>query len=439
MYYVIYNLVATLVLIGSVPLLPILLLSRRVRAGFAERFAFYPASVAALGKCRPIWIHGASVGEIIAAGELSRELKGRLAERKIIVSTFTMTGNSMARKVTAADGVVFLPLDHPWIIKRALNELDPSLLIIIETEIWPNLIREAHRRGVPTLLLSGRVSARSVKRYSFFRSFFRQVLESFSLLGMQSDEDARRILSLGGVPDRVRVLGNVKHAISAFAGAKAEDAEGNGAGKSHLVLVVGSSHAGEEETLIGVYRALKPRFPTLQMVLAPRHPPRFSEVEKLLLSERVEYEKKSQMNGSCTFDKDVLLLDTLGDLEKFYAIGDVAFVGGSLVDEGGHNLLEPARFRKPVLFGPYTGNFAALAAEMKTSGAGIEVSGADDLEQALGSLLADDEKRRVVGEKAYRIALNDRGVMQKTLAAARPYLPSEKFAPNGNPLKDRVR
>jgi 3-deoxy-D-manno-octulosonic-acid transferase len=176
-----------------------------------------------------------------------------------------------------------------------------------------------------------------------------------------------------------------------------------------------------------VFRALKLRFPTLQMVLAPRHPPRFPEVEKLLQSHNLEYQKKSLMNGSADFDRDVLLLDTLGDLEQFYARGDVAFVGGSLVNGGGHNLLEPARFRKPVLFGPYTSNFAALAAEMTTSGGGIQVSGAKDLEQALASLLGDDERRRAAGEKAYRIAVDDRGVMQKTLAAARVYLPSEEL------------
>jgi 3-deoxy-D-manno-octulosonic-acid transferase len=193
------------------------------------------------------------------------------------------------------------------------------------------------------------------------------------------------------------------------------------------LLVVGSSHAGEEETLLAVYRALKLRFPTLQMVLAPRHPPRFMEVERLLKNDRVEYQKKSLMNGTCRFETDVLLLDTLGDLEKFYAMGDVAFVGGSLVDEGGHNLLEPARFRKPVIFGPYTANFAALAAEMKNAGAGIEVSGAEDLEEALVRLLSDQQTRREAGDKAYQIALEDRGVMQKTLTAINSYLPAPEL------------
>jgi 3-deoxy-D-manno-octulosonic-acid transferase len=431
MVYLVYDLAATFLLTVSLPLLPFLLISRRVRTGFAERFGFYPKAVlTAVGGSRPIWIHAASVGEVIAAGQLSRELKMQLPSRKIIVSTFTMTGSSTACKVTAADAVIFLPLDHLWTVRRGLRQIDPSVLIIIETEIWPNLLREAHQRGVPIMLLSGRLSAGSLKRYTLCRSFFRQVLSTFSLLGMQSDADAARILSLGAEAGRVRVLGNLKHAVSARGSLppdKNERTDGTGTGGRSLVLVVGSSHAGEEEALIGVFRALKLRFPTLQMVLAPRHPPRFPEVEKLLQSHNLEYQKKSLMNGSADFDRDVLLLDTLGDLEQFYARGDVAFVGGSLVNGGGHNLLEPARFRKPVLFGPYTSNFAALAAEMTTSGGGIQVSGAKDLEQALASLLGDDERRRAAGEKAYRIAVDDRGVMQKTLAAARVYLPSEEL------------
>jgi 3-deoxy-D-manno-octulosonic-acid transferase len=191
--------------------------------------------------------------------------------------------------------------------------------------------------------------------------------------------------------------------------------------------VVGSSHEGEEQILIAVYRSLKEKFPQLQMVLAPRHPQRFVDVERLLQAEGVNYDKKSSINGRLNLDRDVLLLDTMGDLQDFYAIADVAFVGGSLVEAGGHNLLEPARFHKPVVFGPHMENFASLASEMKRVGAGVEVTGSEELTAALEDLLANPERCRAFGEKAYSIATDDRAVMQKTLALVEPYLPSERI------------
>jgi 3-deoxy-D-manno-octulosonic-acid transferase len=188
------------------------------------------------------------------------------------------------------------------------------------------------------------------------------------------------------------------------------------------LLVVGSSHRGEEEILIGVYLSLKERFARLQMVLAPRHPQRFAEVEKLLKAKGLDYQKKSGTNGQLDFVQDILLLDTLGDLQDFYALGDVAFVGGSLVDAGGHNLLEPARFGKPVLFGPFTGNFTSLASEMKQRGAGIQVMGGDDLRRELAGLLGNPEKCRMVGKAAYRMAADDCAVMERNLALTQRYL-----------------
>jgi 3-deoxy-D-manno-octulosonic-acid transferase len=426
--YALYNLFSTLLFAAGLPFLPFLVLAgKRFRSGLTQRFGYYSdAVVSVVAGSRPIWIHAASVGEVTAASELTHEFKEKLPGKKIIISTFTDTGNAMARRASAADVALFLPLDQLWIVRRALRKLDPSILIILETEIWPNLLREAYRRGVPTLLLSGRLSTRSLKKYSLFRSFFRQVIESFSALGMQSEEDARRIVSLGVDAQRVSVVGNLKRALSMRRRindkhAPGQEFESRRSGDSRL-LVVGSSHRGEEEILLDVYLSLKKRFPSLQMVLAPRHPQRFAEVDKLLRASGVDYEKRSQANGRLNFGKDILFLDTLGDLQGFYALGDVAFVGGSLVNAGGHNLLEPARFGKPVLFGPHTSNFASLASEMKQRGAGIEVAGAEDLTRELADLLGDPEKCRTVGEQAYRVAADDRNVMQQSLALAQRYL-----------------
>src|SRR4029077_17064506 len=215
MLYGAYNFFSTLVFIACLPFLPVLLLfGKRFRSGLAQRFGCYADDeLNVVAGSRPTWIHAASVGEVTAAAELTRELKERHPEKKIIISTFTDTRNAMARR-SVADAVLFLPLDQLWMVRRTLRRLDPAMLIVLETEMWPNLLRQACARGIPTLLLSGRLSIRSYNKYFLFRVFFRQVVGSFSALGMQSEEDARRIISLGADVDRVSVVGNIKRALS---------------------------------------------------------------------------------------------------------------------------------------------------------------------------------------------------------------------------------
>jgi 3-deoxy-D-manno-octulosonic-acid transferase len=311
-------------------------------------------------------------------------------------------------------------------VRRALAQLKPSLVIFLETEIWPNFLREAHKKGIPTLLLSGRLSVKGFRRYSRFRFFFRHVLQYYSALGMQSQEDAERILHLGADKRRVFVSGNLKRAPGS------PQANGKQKRNKHCaprpkrndahLLVVGSSHRGEEEILLGAFTTLKKAFPKLQLVLAPRHPQRFPEVEKLLRNQGLGFERRSQHDGQRPYQHDVIMLDTVGELQDFYAIADVAFVGGSLVNAGGHNLLEPARLRKPVLFGPYMGNFKSLAEEMKRSGGGIEVQSGADLVREITTLLKDPKKMGLVGEKAYQVAAEDPAVLNQSIALAQRYL-----------------
>jgi 3-deoxy-D-manno-octulosonic-acid transferase len=425
--YFIYNLIVTGALILALPLLPFLLLfGGRFRAGLAQRFGFYPAGLArALAGRRPIWIHAASVGEVSAAARLCAELKREAPECKILLSTFTATGQQIARQIAAVDGSIFLPLDQLWIVQRALEKFNPSALIVLETEIWPNLLRQAHKKGIPTLLLSGRLSARAYRRYFLFRSFFRSVIRCLSAIGVQSAVDAERIIGLGADAGRVSVVGNLKRAPFAPANGAAPGITADAADASKRpLLVVGSSHHGEEEILLEVFVTLKKNFSDLQMVLAPRHPQRFAEVERLLTAHGVAFEKRSALGNRLAFTQDVIVLDTLGELERFYAMGDVAFVGGSLVDVGGHNVLEPARLRKPTLFGPFMSNFKALAEEMKRSGGGIEVRNADELAGSIAALLRDPEKRRAVGNMAYQVATGDPGVLRRSIALAERYLPA---------------
>lgn len=419
MAFVIYHLCTSVVLGVGLALSPLfLLLGRRYRAGFAQRLGFYPSrALDAVKSGRPIWIHAASVGEVLSSVALTRELKQRHPERPILFSTFTETGQELARKVCGADSCIFLPLDHAWIVRRALRKFAPCLLILVETEIWPNLLRAAHYRGIPTVVLSGRLSERSFQRYSSLRGFFSQVLGYVTAFGMQGGEDARRVIALGAPASRVSLSGNLKHAAPPpRLGdlAKADPAS--------LYFVAGSSHRGEEVVLLDVFKILKQHFPQIRLVLAPRHPQRFAEVEDLVRQTGLSFDKKSAVKGKTYFDKEVMLLDTIGDLADFYAVSDVAFVGGSLVDGGGHNLLEPARFGKPVLFGPHMNNFRELAEEMKRRGAGIQVRNETELEQELTVLLANPEKRRLVGSRAAELAADDRGVLPASMALAQRYL-----------------
>lgn len=428
MIYWAYNFLLTCALILSLPILPVFfLLGSRFREGLLQRFGFYPrAAWEPLKGTRPLWVHAVSVGEVLSGLSLASELKRAFPQRKILLSTFTSTGNRIARQAAASEGVIFLPLDHPWIVRRALNLFDPSALIFLETELWPNLIRLAHRRGIPSFLLSGRLSQRALGRYSLFRPFFSTVVQRFTAVGMQSREDAERMIRLGCDPAKITITGNLKFAsLPEAPAANGDGVQGQSAldlAEGRQVLVVGSTHRGEEELLLDAFVRLKTRFPALTMVLAPRHPQRFYEVERLLKKKGVRYEKRSQFNGQGRDLPDVLFLDTLGELPAFYAMADVAFVGGSLVNAGGHNLMEPARCRKPILFGPYVTNFLDIAEEMKRRGGGIEVKDKEDLIRTISALLTDRTRALEMGGVAYAVVQGDRGVLARSLELVSPYL-----------------
>ena len=404
MLYFFYNLVLTAGFILSLPLLPLLLvLGPRFRVGLGQRLGFYSEETKKHGLgARPVWIHAASVGEVRSIVPLVRELKRRFPTKRIILSTFTLTGNRVAREIGGADLVLFLPLDFFWVVRRVITRFTPAMLVIVETEIWPNLLREASRRGVPTLLLSGRLSAKALQRYALVRGFFRRVLGYFTAMGMQSREDAARILELGADEGRVSVVGSLKFAATQTDHNGTHLPMVSAAGKKWIVA--GSTHRGEEDILLKAFVSLRLCYPKVSMVLAPRHPERFAEVEKLLQEGKFDFHKRSDNAGDRIFQKDILLLDSIGELSDFFSISDIAFVGGSLIDAGGHNVLEPARWQKPILFGPHMANFESIAEELKQNGAALEVSGADDLFQAMAELLSDAERSRRMGQRAAAIA-----------------------------------
>ena len=399
MVYWIYNFFLTIFLFAGLPLFPLFVwFGGRSWHELLERIGFYPEALTkSFHGCRPVWIHAVSVGEVRSAACLIIQIKERFPGRKIVFSTFTRTGNRIAKQMGAGvDGVIFFPLDHPWIVRRALRRFQPSLLILLETEIWPNLLKAAYSRGIPTLLLSGRISPQAFRRYLIFRRFFSTAVKCFTALGMQNEDYAGRIISLGVEPIKVSIVGNLKLAAGEVGGVD----EGNG--KMNLnfpdkegrrFLVAGSTHRGEEEILLDIFLFLKSRFPDLLMVLAPRHPQRFAEVERLLQKRNVSFVRRSQMNGLRNALPDVIFLDA-----------------------GGHNLMEPARLCKPILFGPYMTTFAEIAEELKKKGGAIEVKGREDLKREISGLLSDSSKGLKMGELAAQAVKGDRGVVERSMA-----------------------
>ncbi len=420
MWFVGYNFLLSLLFLLALPLLPLLpLLGKRFSAGLGQRLGYYPPALTRTSAgAQPVWIHASSVGEVRSIETLVRELKNRQPRRRILLSTFTSSGQAIAEKITGVDAAIYLPLDFLWTVRRALRQWNPTLLLIAETEIWPNLLSECFRRGIPAVMVSGRLSPRSLPRYQRFGGFFRQVLGRFAAIGAQSAEDAARMVKLGADPSRVTVVGSLKSAGAPAPASRLASVARHG----KKLLIAGSTHGGEEEILLASFAALRPKFPELSMVLAPRHPQRFDEVEALVRRSGFSFQRRSRSADGDLFARDILLLDTLGELGEFFACGDIAFVGGSLVDIGGHNILEPARAGKAILFGSYMSNLPALAGEFKSAGAAMEVADGPALTAALAQLLADDAQRLAMGRRALTASAQDDGAMQRNYNLAARYL-----------------
>jgi len=420
MWFVGYNFLLTVFFLVTFPFTPILyLVGKRFSAGLWQRYSFYPRTqVRSMAGAKPVWIHASSLGEVRSVATLIRELKARHPQRRIVLSTFTVTGNEIAKKIAGVDAVIFLPIDFLWTVRRALTRWNPLLMVFVETEIWPNLLGECFRRGIPTVMVSGRLSARSYPHYDRFRGFFHDVLRRFSAIGMQTVEDAARIINLGADERTVSVVGSLKS--SAEKPQASRFARLPRYGKK--LLIAGSTHEGEEKILLASFAEIRPKFPELSMVLAPRHPQRFDEVDDLVRRSGFGYCRRSQTPDEQLFARDILLLDTLGELGDFFACSDIAFVGGSLVDFGGHNILEPARLGKAILFGPYMTNLQAVAEEFKAMGAAVEVADGKALCGALVRILSDENQRIAMGRQALAASISGDAAVKNNYALAARFI-----------------
>ncbi len=359
-----------------------------------------------------VWVHAVSVGEVQAALPLLRELKARHPELPFLLTTSTPTGRARAESLLAGEvTVAYLPYDLPVAAARFLARAQPRIAIILETEIWPNLYRACARCRIPVVLASARVSERSVRRYRRFGGLIARTLRPV-VIGAQSAADAERFLALGGDPTLVRVVGNIKFDVKAAGGVPGAGVVLREAlGEERPLWVAGSTHEREEEILLDAHRALRADCPKALLVLAPRHPPRFESVANLLGRRGVRFARRTA--GGAAGDPEVYLLDTLGELGAFYAAGDVAFVGGSLVPVGGHNLLEPAALGKPVLSGPYTANAAGVATLLEDAGALTIVADAPALAATLAALFADPAARLRAGQSGLAVIAANRGAVAR--------------------------
>jgi 3-deoxy-D-manno-octulosonic-acid transferase len=386
-----------------------------------------------------IWIHAVSVGEVLSVGPLVRDLRARYPRLRVFLSTTTLTGQAVARRqVQDVDGTFYFPFDLGIYVRRTLDLVRPALFVMVETEIWPNLLRECRARGVKTAIVNGRLSPRSYPRYRLIRGFMRRVLGDVDALCVQSDEAARRFVDVGAAPTKVTVTGSLKFDALEVAPSAVQSRARDRVLRyfrvpaSRPVIVAGSTMKGEDAAVIRAFRRVLTSVPGTLLILAPRHLERVDDVEQLCRNEGLRTARRTELPIDAEPRADVVILDSLGELAKIYQLATVAFVGGSLVPTGGHNILEPAIFGKPIVFGPHMQNFAEIADAFLRHAAGVQVADDRDLDEVLLDLMTDPVRRARLGAAARALVEANRGAKDKTLDVLSTLLPHDEGAPTSN-------
>jgi len=402
---------------------------RKYVGSLGQRMGVLPVSFNLDGD-ESIWIHAVSVGEALTARALIPDLRERYPDLKIFLSTTTMTGQQIAReRLSDVDAVFFFPFDLQPFVSRTLRLVRPRLFIMMETEIWPNLLRACRKAGVKTLMVNGRISARSYPRYRMARGFFRGVLADVDRFCMQSEESARRIIDIGAEPSRVVVTGSLKFESLESPAASV----GRGASRvlryfripeSRPVLIAASTMKGEEAAALSAFAAVRRTHPSALLVIAPRRPERFDEVVALSRAEGLRVARRTELSVDAEPQADVVVLDTIGELAHLFHVATVVFVGGSLVDHGGHNVLEPAVHGKAIVFGPHMQNFAEIAEAFLQRQAAVQVATPSGLAEAWTRLVDDAAERGRLGTAARALVEANRGAKPRTLEAVAALLPA---------------
>ncbi len=423
----------------------------KYRSGWSERLGSVPKRLRRNAASQTIWIHAVSVGEVLAITQLVAELKAQLRDYRIVVSTTTDTGQKLARQKFGEENVFRVPLDLPWAVQAFLDGLGPRMLVLAESEFWPNLLHCAHQAGLKVAVVNARVSDRSLPRYQRLRRLFTRVLANVDLLLAQSEEDARRLVAIGAPAERVHVGGNLKFDVKPPARTEINNRLGETITRDGLgpIIIAGSTLEGEEAMLLEAFRAVRERYAQAMLLLATRHPERFDSVAALLASSGLTFQRRSKWNDvpliptegmsgapddhvspragmsgapGMSLAGGVLLLDSIGELAGLYEFADLAFIGGSLVPKGGHNVLEPAYFGVPILVGPHTENFRDIVEIFRRAEA-LRVVTPQTLTPTILALLENYQERERLGCNAKEVLRTQQGATRRTMEALLGLLP----------------
>jgi 3-deoxy-D-manno-octulosonic-acid transferase len=425
-----YNLALLAALVVGAPLwLWRMATTHKYREGMTARLGKVPAALVALARERPvIWLHAVSVGEVLAASRLIGELDRAFPQHRLVISTTTRTGQTLARERFGRDRVFYCPLDLPWAVRAYLKALKPKLLILAETEFWPNLLSGCFRRQIPVAVVNARISDRSWPRYRLLQAPWQPILGQIDRILAQSETDAERLKAIGCRPERVTVAGNLKFDVRAAQQAEAT-CQLNALAPGLRFIVAGSTLDGEEAALVEIWPLLLAADPQLLMVLAPRHPERFAAVVSLLEKSGIPWGKRSAWKGQPPetlkplHPGQIVLLDTIGELASVYSLAAVAFVGGSVVPSGGHNPLEPAQFGVPIVMGPHYANFRAITDDLLAHHA-LRIAAKEELAATLIELLQDSAAAKAMGARARQVFNQQAGATARCVEALRALLSS---------------
>lgn len=427
--YLAYSLFLTL---GLLVLLPRFLFQALIHgkyvSGFRERLGSIPVIEDREGPV--IWLHCVSVGETQAVRPLVNQLRADFPHCPLVISTITLTGQRLAREVfrDQALHVFYFPFDWRWSVRRSLRKINPAAVLIMETELWPNFMRECKRQQIPVALVNGRISRQSFRRYRSIRFLFKHVLFALNVAAMQSEADAERIRGLGLRPEKVFVTGNLKFDAGQILSTREATTEIQS--RFHLgdgvpLIVAASTHAPEEKIMLEAFRTVR-RAGKARLLLAPRHPERFQEVASLIQSSSSSWARRTNAQAEADKTAEVILLDTIGELPATYSFADIVFVGGSIVDRGGHNLLEPAAAGACIVTGANTHNFHAIVDVLSEGDALFQLPPLDpahaavEVDKVFSELLRNPECRRLMGERAKIIFRDNQGATVRTMALISP-------------------
>jgi 3-deoxy-D-manno-octulosonic-acid transferase len=374
---------------------------------------------------RSVWVHAVSVGEVKAVETLLERLRQQFPGKPVVVSTATPSGQQLARqRHDIVDHAFYFPIDLPWCVRRAVNRVDPQMVIIAETEIWPNFLRCCRRRGARVVMINGRISDRSFVRYRLARRWLRRVFEDYTIIGMQSEMDRERMEAIGANPRKVTVFGNLKYDAVAST-RNVDDQLSNYLKDWKLLWIAASTMPGEEKLVLDAFKRVLQTEPSLKLLIAPRHADRFDTVAEIIKNSGFELLRRTQLqpaegSNAGMLRERILLLDTIGELSTVFQYAAVVYMGGSLVPTGGHNVLEPARYGKPIVFGPHMENFRDIARLLLDAKAAVQIQNQIELAPAISRILSNPQHALELGRNAFAVVQRNTGATERVLQVLEP-------------------